>query len=413
MKQIDKHDREIIRDLAKRVVEIAADPVMSERRKLWTAHNSLRPVRPMLLIFPEGSWLELLPDDALLCEEPFARAIEARLKRTIYTNDHFHDDTVVEPEWVESAVISSTGWGLEPHLHDRTEARGSFAFEPVLNDSDDLKKMRFPELVYDEPATTRNIEIMQDLLGDILPVKLVGRVHISYHLTSQLIYLRGVTEMMMDMIDRPEFVHEVMAFFEEGHRKELQQLIDMNLLSLNNNGTYQSSGGNGYTDELPAEGFNPDRVRPCDMWASAEAQELAGVSPDMHCEFAMQYENRLLEPFGLSGYGCCEDLTHKLDYVKQIPHIRRISCSPWANVDRCAEKLKEEYIFSWKPNPAHLVGTFDPVDVRNYIRHTINVCKENNCVLEIILKDTHTVEQHPERFDEWTRIAREEIDATA
>ena len=33
--------------------------------------------------------------------------------------------------------------------------------------------------------------------------------------------------MLMDMMDRPEFIHEVMSFFEEGHRRELQQLIDM------------------------------------------------------------------------------------------------------------------------------------------------------------------------------------------
>jgi len=29
----------------------------------------------------------------------------------------------------------------------------------------------------------------------------------------------------------------------------------------------------------------------------------------------------------------------------------------------------------------------------------------------MILKDTHTCQHHPERFDQWTRIARELIDA--
>jgi hypothetical protein len=27
----------------------------------------------------------------------------------------------------------------------------------------------------------------------------------------------------------------------------------------------------------------------------------------------------------------------------------------------------------------------------------------------MILKDTHTCEHHPERFDRWTKIAREEV----
>ncbi len=43
------------------------------------------------------------------------------------------------------------------------------------------------------------------------------------------------------------------------------------------------------------------------------------------------------------------------------------------------------------------------------IRHTLDVARANGCVLEMILKDTHTCEHHGERFDAWTRIAREEI----
>jgi len=120
----------------------------------------------------------------------------------------------------------------------------------------------------------------------------------------------------------------------------------------------------------------------------------------------LPYEKRLLAPFGLTGYGCCEDLTRKLDEVFTIPHIRRISISPWADVDVCAAKLRGGYIFSWKPNPAHLVGLFDEQAVRAYIRHTVEVAQRHGCVLEMILKDTHTCEQHPERFNRWTQIAR-------
>ena len=218
--------------------------------------------------------------------------------------------------------------------------------------------------------------------------------------------------MLTDMADRPDFVHRVLSFLEEGHRRFLGQLVEANLLSLNNDNTYHSSGGNGYTDELPAPGFDPTQVRPCDLWASAESQELAQVSPRMHAEFALAYEKRLLEPFGLTGYGCCEDLSRKLDAVLTIPHIRRVSISPFADVDRCAPKLKGNSIFSWKPHPSHLVGNFNPQAIRAYIRHTLEVCREHGCVLEMILKDTHTCEFHAERFDEWTRIAREEICAS-
>ena len=49
--------------------------------------------------------------------------------------------------------------------------------------------------------------------------------------------------------------------------------------------------------------------------------------------------------------------------------------------------------------------------VRQYVRHTLEVCKANGCELEMILKDTHTCINQPQRFTEWTRIAREEVEA--
>jgi hypothetical protein len=201
-----------------------------------------------------------------------------------------------------------------------------------------------------------------------------------------------------------------MRFLEAGYHKWLDQLEEMNLLSLNNDNTYQATGGNGYTTELPAPGFDPQRVRTIDMWGSSESQEFQVVSPKMHAEFALQYEKRLLARFGLSGYGCCEDLSKKLDDVFTIPHIRRISISPFADVDVCAPKLGGDYIFSWKPHPAHLVGEFNQEKIRGYLRHTVELVRQHGNVLEIILKDTHTCEHHPERFDRWTQICREVID---
>jgi len=209
------------------------------------------------------------------------------------------------------------------------------------------------------------------------------------------------------MVMNPGWLHDAMAFLTEGHKRLVQQYIDHNLLSLNNDDTYHSSGGNGYTEGLPAEGFDPDRVRPVDMWSSAEAQELAGVSPRMHAEFSLNYEKELLAPFGLNGYGCCEALDRKLDDVLTIQNIRRISIAPFSDVDVCARRLKDAAVYSWKPNPAHLVGRFDENRIRDYIRHTVEVTQANGCVVEMVLKDTHTCEHRPERFDRWVAIARE------
>jgi hypothetical protein len=409
MNDMTAKDRAIIRERARRVADIADLPIQNERRNLWIRHNRLDGVRPLIMISPEGSWGELLPDQGLACEGKAARGIERSLRMRIYAHEHFDQDVVVEKQWPVHKAIRNTGWGLEAKQHPSTTTRGAWAFDPVLKEASDLKKLKMPEITHDEAATEKRLRNARDLFGDILDVKPVGVARVSYHLMSQYSRWRGLEQMMLDMYEEPGMLHDAMAFLTEGHKHVLKQYIDLNLLSLNNDGTYHNSGGNGYTTELPPPDCDPHRVRPRDMWCSAEAQELAQVGPAQHDEFCLRYEKQLLEPWGLNGYGCCEDLTGKLGLVKTIPNIRRISISPFANVDACAEQLKGDYIFSWKPHPSHLVGAFEEKHIRGYIRHTIEVALANGCVLEMILKDTHTCEHKPHRFDRWTRIAREEV----
>ena len=408
---ISPHDRLILRDLARRVAEIAALPEMAERKAEWKRHNSLQPGRAMILVFPEGAWSELLPPDVFQCEEDAARGMEFELRHRIYTFEQFDCDNVVEGEWVVSKAIGNSGWGLQARHHASSEARGAWGFEQVIKEPADLSQLTFPEITYDGAETTRRQAEMQELFGDILRITLKGVAHISFHLMNTYTGLRGLQETMLDMYEEPQMLHDAMMFLEEGNRRMVQQYVDLNLLSLNNDNTYHNSGGNGYTDELPQPCFDPERVRLCDMWASAEAQEMAQVSPEQHEEFILQYERRLLAPFALNGYGCCEDLTRKLERVFTLPNLRRISIAPWADVDVCAEKLQDKYLFSWKPNPSYIAEAFDTEFLRRYIGHTVEVGR--HCRLEMILKDTHTCGHHPERFALWTKIARELVNRSA
>ncbi len=401
---ISSSDKQILRAWAQRVAELASLPIMTERRRMWKRHHRLERVRPMILVFPEGSWRELLPPSALACAGERAQEIEAALRRRVYTYERIGDDSVVEATWIVPRRITHTGWGVETRRIPSHDPVGAFAFDPIILKPGDLDQLRFPEVQVDDEGTQQDLAEAQELFGDLLDVRLKGISRISFHLMNLYTGWRGLEQVMWDMHDDPAMLHEAMRFLEEGHRRLIQQYEQYDLLSLNNDDTYHSSGGIGYTTELPRPDYN-GHVRPCDMWASAEAQEMAQVSPRMHAEFILPYEKRLLEPFGLNGYGCCEDLAAKMDDVLTIPHLRRVSISPFADVTRCAEKLGAQAIFSWKPHPANLVGAFDEAHIREYIRGTLDVTR--GCVVEMILKDTHTCEHHPERFTRWTAIARE------
>jgi len=401
-------DRTIIRDLARRVADVAALPIQRRRIAEWKRHNALKGPRPMILLFPEGAWRELLPDATLRCENADARGIEYNLRMRLYEHEHFRQDKPIEAEWIVHKHVHSTGWGLEAQWHHSSEATGARTFDPIINSPADLKKIRTPRFSVDEAASRASLQFAQDLLGDLLHVRQVGVQHISFHMVGQYTSWRGLAETMMDMAENPGMVHEAMTIMRDAEESRLRQYVQLGLLTLNNDGTYHNSGGLSYSDELPRPDFN-GTVRYGDMWGSSETQEFALVSPEMHEEFALRYEKPLLANFGLNGYGCCEDLTRKLDDVLTIPNIRRISISPWSDVDRCAEQLKNKAIFSWKPHPAHVAGGFHADAVRAYIRHTIEVCKQNGCTLEMILKDTHTCDGAVDRFDKWTQIAEEEV----
>lgn len=403
-------EREQLRSLARQVAEIATQPQQAEKRQLWYRHNRLEKVRPMLLVFPEDSWAEILPEDTLELSDPFWRQWEWYLKHLIYRHSHLADDFVIEPELYLNRVVRNGGWGLHPRHISPGRAKGAWRYAPPLKEPRDIEHLTYPTIEVDEAATQRSWEAVGEVLGDLLSV----RLHCSppaANLIGEATALRGIDQVMMDMYDRPRWLHQLMDFLAEGLLRWVRYLEENGYLTLNNRHHYTDSGGIGYTDELPAPDFDGQRVRLRDLWGFGVAQELAGVSPAQHEEFVLNYQLRLLEHFGLNAYGCCESYASKFDMLRKVPRLRRISVSPWCNVEVAAEKLQDRYIFSWKPNPAMIVGHFDPERIRAYLRKTLQVAR--GCVVEIIHKDTFTLEHQPDRLETWSRIAREEVERAA
>jgi len=160
---------------------------------------------------------------------------------------------------------------------------------------------------------------------------------------------------------------------------------------------------------LPQEDFDPNHVRAIDLWGCATAQIFSGVSPQMHEEFALKYERRWLERFGLTYYGCCEPLHHKVGILKNIPNLRKISMSPWADLEVAVEEIGDRYVISYKPNPAVLaVDEWNPEYARKELRRALE--RTVGCAVEVIMKDISTVRYEPQRLWEWARIAAEETE---
>ena len=94
--------------------------------------------------------------------------------------------------------------------------------------------------------------------------------------------------------------------------------------------------------------------------------------------------------------------------IRKLPNIRKISMSPWVDVERGAEAIGRDYVFSRKPSPALLAGDdWNPAAVAHDLRETRDACRRHGCPVEFILKDISTVRYQPQRLWDWARIVKE------
>jgi len=410
---IDKKDRQILRNLAQRLAEVAARPEQEAKKKLWIEHNALKPTRPPIFCDPENGWNEIITDDQIQCRNEVARYWEATLRKELFWGERMGDDKVIEPNLDVHYIYTESGWGLkETRIGGELDVYrldgGSYRWEAPLKDYMDMDKLHFPKIEVDYELTKKILEIAQEIFGDILNIRLKTIWWWSVGLTDDLAYLRGLENILYDVYDHPHELHKLMKFLYEGTKAKLEFLEANGLLSLNNDGTFVGSGGYGWTEELPQKDFD-GRVRLIDMWGMAESQVTVGLSPQMFEEYVFRYQLPLLEKFGLNCYGCCEPLNARWEIIKQIPRLRRVSVSPWADIEDMAEKLQDKYIFSWKPHPGVLATpNIDEEQIRKDIRRTLEVTR--GCILEICMKDNHTLGNNPENVVKWCQIVKEEIE---
>lgn len=411
MVTMSRSDRDILRRLAERAARIASSAAMAEKRELWRRHNMLQPVRPVVFCDPENGWNEIVTEAEMECTGALARRWEMDLRKEIFWGEEMGDDKPVEPFFDVPYTTAPDDWGLAVAEH-RTEAAGSFIWEsPIKDYESDLPKLHSPPVVIDWETTHGCRDLAERVLGDILTVRLKGTWWWSLGLTLTAGSLRGLHNILLDFYDHPDELRALLSIISRGWQDKLDYLEVNGLLSLNNDGTYVGSGGFGYTSELPQPDFG-GAVRPCDMWGFADSQETVNVSPRMYEAFIFPYEKPLLDRFGLSCYGCCEPLHSRWHVVKRHHNLRRVSCSAWADLDKMAAFLQDDYILSMKPSPAPLAGVgVDFEAIRRGLRESLE--KTKGCVVEMIMKDNHTIGNRPENLTEWCQIAQEEAERIA
>ena len=395
------NERDCVRELTRQVAEIAAGKENEHIKQRWRDVNAMRRAdRAPVWCRPVGCWPELLPEDSLQCTDPALRSIEHGFRRILVKHD-IGDDTPVDLSFPVAAsfkIDPPNVWGVDVARHAAPVPGGAWAYDPPLKTKADFERLRLPTFTYEEAATQEALSRADELLGDILPVELVCGAPLGATLCTAAADLFGLSGMMLSMATEPELVHRLMAHMRDGVLGAMRQVAEIGLLTPNNTGPMTCSDPVG---PAPEDGD----ITYKNLWGAANSQEFDQVSPAMWEEMLLAYQMPILEQFGLTAYGCCENLTHKIDGVLSIPNLRTFVCSAWTDLDTVIDRVGTDYVIMWRQKAGDVVIPDDAGRIKRDLDEGMRRLK--GCHVQIVLRELQSLFGHADRLHVWTECAKE------
>ena len=200
---VTQFDKDRIRELAKKYMELACSKKQADAIARFRATNDLKIVRPPVLI-DEIPWYQLNGDGELncVCQDERASRVEFFFLTALYRNKHFDADTNFEPFYRVVTAIDSTGIGVKVNdsvaRTDNTNNIVSHAYQDILADESALDLIKIPQFTLRPDIDESNMNFYTDLLGDAMPVKLCGRGYLYHAPWDFIARLRGVENIFYD-----------------------------------------------------------------------------------------------------------------------------------------------------------------------------------------------------------------------
>ena len=391
-------ERAVVRDLARRVADLAASDEYEVRRKRWRDVNELRrPDRAPVWCRPARAWREILPESAIVCTDQLCRSIERTLRQHLFKHE-VGDDHIVDPWWDVPAVFDCDTpytWGFRTRNLTASTDLGGFHYDPPIKDPTDYERFTIPTFVYNPTRTRDAMSRVDDVLHDALPVRLTCGPALHGSLNVYLDHLRGMAGMLEDLAFRPHTVHRVLAKMLEGVLRALRSAEDSGVLTPNHFGPMTCSDPVGESEDGTTRLHN--------LWISANSQEFQNVSPAMWEEFLLNYQIPVFQQFGRVQYGCCEDLSQKIHGVLRIPNLRVFVSSFWTDLDRVVQACGADYTIMWRQLSAQVTVSTDMDAVRKHLSEGME--KLQGCYYQVVMREIETLGPNPRSLHEWTRLA--------
>jgi hypothetical protein len=345
--------------------------------------------------------------------------IEMKLLLLIYEYTHMKCNRVIEPYVECDVVFSDSGFGIEADKHIVTNAgltqyNQSISYTQQIFSFDDIEKIEYAKITYFKEQTEKNLATLQEIFDGILPVRLFGRSQFNCTPLDDIMTYTSIEQGMMYLALQPELMHSLISRYIEVQIDGIKQYESLGIISSNN--AFKNVGNTciGYTSSLAPPTESGIGAKISDIWGENSDQIMTCVSKEMSEEFAFAHEITWASMFPIYSYGCCERLDNKIgSLLEYFPNIRKISCSPYSDLEATLEQSEGRTVISFKPNSNYLaLGANADFD---YLRDEIvEVCRlvekyQTNVVLN--MKTLITLQQQPWRLWQWCSMAQEIVTA--
>lgn len=402
-------DRNRLRSLATEQMEFANRTDNVAKVDLWKKHIDGKAERPTIHI-EVGTFANEVITPSMECEDDFARHIEYCLLHNIVNAKYFFDDKPVPPYFQINHNIDFKLFGhriADTVIKNEDGTELGHHYDHIITDLEsDFEKILSPSTFSVDTADTfKRKEILEEIFGDILPIKIVTP-SLNCPPTQHVVHMMGMENMYCSMYDYPDLFKQMMDRIAEDYLKFYDFLDESKILTQNHSFEWLGQGSFCFYNE--DETSAP--VKTNQIWGSMDSQETVGISPEMFSEFIFPCYKKISERYGRLSYGCCESVHSFWKNIKTLPNLKKVSISPWCDEDFMANELMgSSIIYHRKPSPTFLgVGErLDEDAFRKHIDTTIKTAR--GCTLEIAQRDVYTINRDINKVKRYVEIIKESI----
>jgi uroporphyrinogen-III decarboxylase len=276
--------------------------------------------------------------------------LEKYLEIVISRYNFFKDDIFVSPSvrmWMGSGYEASL-FGLRVKFSDKQDPWADFT--PVIEDETLLAKMKIPDFYTSGqmPTAIKMYETVSKIVGDDFEVYFPEWNRSVFGLAT---YLRGYSNLLIDMVTNPDFTHQLFRFIVDSHKVWYNQYCDY------------------FKKPMPKVNLFNDEVN------------CPSLSPALYEEFVLPYEIELSEFHnGLHYWHSCGNVTELLPLLQKIPRVALFHVGPWTDVAKAAKFFGQQTPLEICMDPQRDILDATPEQITEKIKYIDRTCRQNNVV---------------------------------